>query len=116
MRRRNATTSVPGAKIEVPSSRMSPSCRAPGVRSCRRLMDRRNVVFPQPDGPMSAVMALGGMAHETSCRACVGPYQKLYPLDSRTGVGLSDGRTVGLTGAFRSAGPTVRRSDVVELN
>ena len=56
--RRNPTTSVPGAKIEPPSSRMSPACRAPGVRSWSRLIDRRNVVFPQPDGPMSAVMAL----------------------------------------------------------
>src|ERR1700704_3577146 len=115
-RRRSPTTSVPGAKIDVPSSRMSPSCRAPGVRSWRRLMERRNVVFPHPEGPIRAVMALGGMAHETSYRACVGPYQKLYARDSSTGVGLSDGLTVGLMGAFRSDRPTVRPSDTVAFN
>ena len=30
------------------------------------LIDRRNVVLPQPLGPISAVIALGGMAHEIS--------------------------------------------------
>ena len=85
-RRRRSTTSVPTPNIDPLSRRMSPLWRAPGVRSCRRLIERRNVVFPHPDGPISAVIACRGMEHVTSCRACVGPYQKLYDCDSRMAV------------------------------
>ena len=38
-----------------------PSTRAPGSTSCIRLMERRKVDFPQPDGPISAVTDLGSM-------------------------------------------------------
>jgi hypothetical protein len=31
------------------------------MTSCIRLIDRRNVDFPQPDGPMSAVMLRGSI-------------------------------------------------------
>ena len=41
---------------------MSPSWRMPGISSFRRLIERRNVDFPQPDGPISAVTARGGTA------------------------------------------------------
>ena len=55
---RSATRSVPGAKTDMPSTRMSPSWRTPGIRSLSRLIERRNVDLPQPDGPMMAVTAL----------------------------------------------------------
>ena len=45
--------------MSVPSSRMLPSTRAVGVSSCIRLRVRRNVLLPQPDGPMIAVTAFG---------------------------------------------------------
>ncbi len=35
--------------------------RAPGSTSCIRLIERRNVDLPQPDGPMSAVTDFGSM-------------------------------------------------------
>ena len=42
-----------------PSMRTEPSTRAPGMMSFIRLSERRNVDFPQPDGPMSAVTWFG---------------------------------------------------------
>ena len=51
----------------------SPSTHAPGVSSCIRLIDRRNVVFPQPDEPISAVTLLGAIVIETSCTAWKSP-------------------------------------------
>ena len=44
-----------------PSSRISPARRAPGISSFMRLIERRKVDFPQPDGPMSAVTARGAI-------------------------------------------------------
>ena len=46
-----------------------PSTRAPGMTSCMRLIDRRNVDFPQPDGPIRAVMLRGSMETLTPCTA-----------------------------------------------
>jgi hypothetical protein len=34
-----------------------------------RLIERRNVVFPQPDGPINAVTVFSRMAMVTSCTA-----------------------------------------------
>src|SRR5688572_26122578 len=42
-----------------------------------RLIERRNVDLPHPDGPMSAVTARDGIVIVTSKSACLGPYQKL---------------------------------------
>ena len=36
-----------------------PSTRAPGSTSCIRLIDRRKVDLPQPDGPIRAVTVFG---------------------------------------------------------
>jgi hypothetical protein len=47
------------------------------MRSFSRLIDRRNVDFPQPDGPISAVTARGETARSMSSRAWFFPYQKL---------------------------------------
>jgi hypothetical protein len=45
------------------------------MRSFIRLMHRRNVDFPQPDGPMSAVTCCSGISRETSSSACVSSYR-----------------------------------------
>ena len=47
--------------MSMPSSLTLPSTRAFGMTSCIRLSERRNVLLPQPDGPMIAVMACGWM-------------------------------------------------------
>ena len=38
-----------------------------------RLIERRKVDFPQPDGPISAVTDFSGMSSETSNSACFSP-------------------------------------------
>ena len=52
------------------------------MSSLSRLMERRKVDFPHPDGPMSAVTSRGAMARLMSNSACVFPYQKLKPSTS----------------------------------
>ena len=59
----------------MPSRRMSPLWRVPGNSSFIRLMERRNVLLPHPDGPISAVTARRGTVNDTSNSACVAPYQ-----------------------------------------
>ena len=46
-----------------------PSTRAPGSTSCMRLSERRKVDFPQPDGPIRAVMLRGSMETVTPSTA-----------------------------------------------
>ena len=50
-----------------------PSTRAFGSTSCMRLMDRRNVDLPQPDGPIRAVIVLGSTVIETLSIALKSP-------------------------------------------
>src|SRR5207249_5799895 len=64
--RRSATGSVPFENTETPSSRMSPAWRVCGISSFNRFTERKNVLLPQPDGPISAVTARRGMATVTS--------------------------------------------------
>src|ERR1700693_551354 len=64
------------SKMSWPSRRMSPSCRIPGIRSFRRLIERRKVDFPHPEGPISAVTERGGTARLIRLSACFFPYQK----------------------------------------
>src|SRR3954470_18175442 len=59
------------------SSNTRPSTVAPGTASCSRLSERRNVDFPQPDGPMMAVTLLGSMVSETSSTADTSRYPQL---------------------------------------
>jgi hypothetical protein len=40
-----------------------------------RLIDRRKVDFPQPEGPINAVTLRGGAVSEMSNSACFDPYQ-----------------------------------------
>ena len=42
---------------------------APVISSCIRFSDRRNVLLPQPDGPMIAVTACGRIVIDTSFTA-----------------------------------------------
>ena len=46
---------------------------APGISSCIRFSERRNVLFPQPDGPMIAVTAWGRIDIDTSFTALNAP-------------------------------------------
>jgi hypothetical protein len=47
--------------------------RVPGMRSFMRLMHRKNVLLPQPDGPMSAVTWNFSKSRLTWCRAWNAP-------------------------------------------
>src|SRR5512145_1850457 len=53
------------------SSSTRPVTQPPSESSCMRLRQRRNVLLPQPDGPMIAVTVWGGMASDTSFTAAV---------------------------------------------
>ena len=59
--------------MSVPSSSMMPVTRAIGMVSFIRLMQRRKVDLPQPEGPMSAVTWLAGTSRSTSKSACLAP-------------------------------------------
>ena len=50
-------------------------CRAPGMSAFIRLIERRNVDLPHPDGPMNAVTERAGIVRFTSNSACFSPYQ-----------------------------------------
>ena len=52
---------------------MSPVTRALSIVSFIRLMQRRKVDLPQPDGPMKAVTVLSAMSTDTSLMAWVSP-------------------------------------------
>ena len=55
------------------SIRIRPSTRVPGMMSFIRLSVRRNVLLPQPDGPMNAVTTCGWILIEMSCSARLSP-------------------------------------------
>ena len=50
--------------------------RIPGIESFIRLNTRTRVDFPQPEGPIMAVMALGLIARDTLMSAWNLPYQR----------------------------------------
>jgi hypothetical protein len=75
IRRRRATGSVSGAVMSRPSKRIVPPIRALGIRSFIRLKQRRSVLLPHPDGPISAVIWLRGMLIWMSFKANDAPYQ-----------------------------------------
>jgi hypothetical protein len=72
-RARSRTGSRSRSFTSSPSSRILPSTRAPGMVSFIRLMQRRKVDFPQPEGPIRAVTARSGTSRSTSNRACLSP-------------------------------------------
>ena len=57
----------------MPSSRTSPSARAPTISSCMRLMQRTIVDLPQPEGPMIAVTSAAENDRLTSFTAWWAP-------------------------------------------
>ena len=56
-----------------PSMSTVPSTRVPGIMSFIRFSVRRNVLLPQPDGPMKAVTRLAWMRIEMPSRARFSP-------------------------------------------
>src|SRR5690349_4259883 len=76
---------MPGEKTDTPSSRISPVCLVPAWISFIRLMDRRKVLFPHPEGPIRAVTACRGMVRARSKSTCFDPYQNAYWRTSSTG-------------------------------
>ena len=52
--------------MSLPSMVILPSTRQLGIVSFMRLMQRRNVDLPQPDGPMKAMTPLSGISTFTS--------------------------------------------------
>ena len=59
--------------MSMPSSVILPLTRAIGMVSFIRLMQRRKVDLPQPDGPMNAVTWFAGMSRSTPNSACLSP-------------------------------------------
>src|SRR6187402_517978 len=57
-----------------PSSTTFPAIHAPGMVSCIRLIVRRNVDLPHPDGPISACTWLDANDSDTSFTAANSPY------------------------------------------
>ena len=55
---------------------IAPEYLVSGCRSCMRLKQRRNVLLPQPDGPISAVTWFSGIEMLMSLSAWLVPYQK----------------------------------------
>jgi len=70
---RSSTRFTPSWYISFPSISTDPSTRAELMRSFIRLRHRRNVDFPQPDGPMSAVTLFSGMSIDTDLMAWSSP-------------------------------------------
>jgi len=50
-----------------------PVTRQIGIVSFIRLMQRRNVDLPQPEGPMKDITERSGMSTDTLFRACFAP-------------------------------------------
>src|SRR5262245_30691467 len=69
--------------------RTEPVAHPPSDSSCIRLRQRRNVLFPQPEGPMRAVTVLVGKNRETSRTATLRPYNAVRRRVSMRTTGLS---------------------------
>ncbi len=73
--------------MSCPLSSTSPASAADGTDSCIRFRIRRNVDFPQPDGPISAVTVAAGMASDTRSSTLFDPNQADTPTaSSRAGL------------------------------
>src|SRR5947199_8634292 len=57
-----------------PASSTRPVIQPPSESSCMRFRQRRNVVFPHPDGPISAVTVCVGNRIDTSLTTARRPY------------------------------------------
>src|SRR5262245_1863106 len=99
-----------------PSRLILPSTRAFGVSSCIRFRVRRKVDLPQPDGPMMAVTARGGIVRLMPRTARNDAYQTSRPSMAisplvPTGAGGAAGFGVGgATGAASCSGASIASS------
>ena len=99
-RARSSTTSSFGSKMSSPSSRMVPVIRQLSMMSFIRLRQRRNVDFPQPDGPTRASTSFEPMSMLTCSIPIFSPYQTVT---SRT-VMRAVGEWISPTVSWVSAG------------
>src|SRR5262245_5948507 len=83
--------------MSVPSSNTDPVDQPLSDSSCMRLRQRRNVLLPQPDGPMMAVTVFVGKKTEVSFTAILRPNNALSRRVSM--------RTIALSGRLTSSGP-----------
>src|SRR5437879_388363 len=74
IRRRSWTGSTPASYTSAPSSSTAPVTQPPSDSSCMRLRQRRNVLLPHPDGPITAVTVCVGNGIETSFTTARRPY------------------------------------------
>ena len=79
MRIRTSIGSVSGPTRLTLSGRsvIAPWYFVAGCRSCMRLKQRRNVLLPQPEGPISAVTWFSAIGRSMFFSAWLVPYQKL---------------------------------------
>src|SRR5256885_10316986 len=75
MRRRSWTGSTPASYTSAPSSNTEPVTQPPSDSSCMRFRQRRNVLLPQPDGPITAVTVCAGNRMDTSFTTARRPYR-----------------------------------------
>src|SRR5258708_39533109 len=61
--------------MSAPSSNTEPVTQPPSESSCMRLRQRRNVVLPQPEGPITAVTVCAGNRSDTSFTTARRPYR-----------------------------------------
>src|SRR5262249_44703589 len=101
MRRRSTTGSMLSPEINSPSNLTSPCAREFVIKSFIRLKHRSSVLFPQPGGPINAVIFVGGIWIVMSLSAGFEPYQTERPtVESTTGSSAGAGATgTGTAGA-----------------
>src|SRR2546429_5350745 len=85
MRRRSWTGSTPASYTSAPSSSTDPVTQPPSDSSCMRFRQRRKVLLPQPDGPITAVTVCAGNRMDTSFTTAHRPYRAV----SRTALSWS---------------------------
>ena len=71
-----STKSASFAVISTSPLVIFPSYLQIGIKSFILLIVRRRVLFPQPEGPISAVTLFFAIGKETPYRACLFPYHK----------------------------------------
>src|SRR5574341_44566 len=91
--------------------------RTPGMRSFMWFRQRRSVLLPHPDGPMSAVTLFIGIFIPMSAMACLWPYQRLSSESSKIACpgGSIMGRATDV-GAVASMGEDVSGSWMLSVN
>src|SRR5947199_323964 len=105
MRRRRWTGSTPASYTSAPSSSTVPVTQPPSDSSCMRFRQRRKVLLPQPDGPITAVTVCAGNRMDTSFTTARRPYRAV----SRTASSWS--RASAGCAMARSHGPAGREGE-----